>query len=105
MRTRRSSPLNRHEYASIFCSILIIIFPFMDHYLLRLYDIGILDYLDFTMPLGIIRAILSLLGKSVRCGLLAFIAAFPDSTDIRHFHWGTVPIYRIGRPNQPGIGR
>ncbi|EKX92040.1 hypothetical protein HMPREF9997_00324 [Corynebacterium durum F0235] len=48
----------------------------MDHYLLRLYDIGILDYLDFTMTLGIIRAILSLLGKSVRCGLLAFIAAF-----------------------------
>ena len=62
MLTRRFSPLNRYEYASILCSLL--------------YSDGFLSYIILTIPLGIIPFILAWLGKSVRCGVLASMAAF-----------------------------
>ena len=65
----RLSPLNRYEYASILCSLLIIVFPFV-------FPEGYVPYIIFTIPLGIIPFILAWLGKSVRCGVLACIAAF-----------------------------
>ena len=50
----RLSPLNRYEYASILCSLLIIVFPFVDQYMFQLYSDGFLSYIILTMPLGII---------------------------------------------------
>ena len=77
MPTRRFSPLNRYEYASILCSLLIIcVPPFVDQYLFRFFPEGYVPYIIFTIPLGIIPFILAWLGKSVRCGVLACIAAF-----------------------------
>ena len=72
----RLSPLNRYEYASILCSLLIIVFPFVDQYLFRFFPEGYVPYIIFTIPLGIVPFILAWLGKSVRCGVLACMAAF-----------------------------
>ena len=72
----RLSPLNRYEYASILCSLLIIVFPFVDQYMFQLYSDGFLSYIILTMPLGIIPFILAWLGKSGRCGVRACMAAF-----------------------------
>ena len=76
MPTQRFSPLNRYEYASILCSLLIIVFPFVDQYMFQLYSEGFVSYIILTIPLGIIPFILAWLGKSVRCGVLASMAAF-----------------------------
>lgn len=72
----RFSPLNRFEYASALCSLLIIVFPFVDQYMFQLYSEGFVSYIILTIPLGIIPFILAWLGKSVRCGALACMAAF-----------------------------
>jgi len=50
MLTRRFSPLNRYEYASILCSLLIIVFPFVDQYMFQLYSDGFLSYITAFFP-------------------------------------------------------
>ena len=72
----RFAPLNRFEYASALCSLLIMVFPFVDQYLFRFSPEGFVPYIILTVPLGIIPGVLAWLGKSVRCGILAFLAAF-----------------------------
>ena len=60
----RFSPLNRFEYASALCSLLIIVFPFVDQYMFQLYSEGFVSYIILTIPLGIIPFILAWLGKA-----------------------------------------
>ena len=81
MLTRRFSPLNRYEYASILCSLLIIVFPFVDQYMFQLYSDGFLSYIILTIPLGII----------------------PVSFEVRHVHGCFYRVRGLGRPDQSCI--
>ena len=69
-------PRNKYETASFLCSVAIVIFPLVGDSLFHLFPKGSLSAITWTIPLGIIPGVLAWLGRSLRCGILAFFAAF-----------------------------
>ena len=69
-------PRNNYEAASLWCSVAIVIFPFVGDSVFHLFPKGTLSAITWTIPLGIIPGVLAWLGRSLRCGILAFFAAF-----------------------------
>ena len=69
-------PRNKYETASFLCSVAIVIFPFVGDSVFHLFPKGTLSAIALTIPLGIVPGVLAWLGRSPRCGILAFFAAF-----------------------------
>lgn len=69
-------PRNKYEAASLWCSVAIVIFPFVGDSVFHLFPKGSLSAITWTIPLGIVPGVLAWLGRSPRCGILAFFAAF-----------------------------
>lgn len=69
-------PRNKYEAASLWCSVAIVIFPFVGDSVFHLFPKGTLSAIALTIPLGIVPGVLAWLGRSPRCGMLAFFAAF-----------------------------
>ena len=67
---------NKYEVASLWCSIAIVLFPFIGYSVFHLFPKGSFSAIALTIPLGIIPGVLAWLGRSLRCGILAFFAAF-----------------------------
>ena len=70
------SPRNKYETASFLCSVAIVIFPFIGDSVFHLFPKGSFSAIALTIPLGIVPGVLAWLGRSPRCGILAFFAAF-----------------------------
>ena len=67
---------NKYEVASFLCSIAIVLFPFIGESVFHIFPQSNFSAISLTIPLGIIPGVLAWLGRSLRCGILAFFAAF-----------------------------
>ena len=57
-------PRNNYEAASLWCSVAIVIFPFVGDSVFHLFPKGTLSAIALTIPLGIVPGVLAWLGRS-----------------------------------------